>query len=347
MPETTEKAIIQALPLGIVAFDTNLKIFEINSGASALIKSCEYIDASLAKGTEVSIWGDWKERLNEVINFGKTLTLNKVRYNLADEPKLFNIICAPLEVGDNITGAVMIIEDVTEKASIENQLANTERLAAVGKLAGKVAHELNNPMDGILRYINLTMRIVEEQKMEKPMDYLQHCRKGLMRMIHIISELLEFSRSTYSAFEEIPLDQIIDDAIKTMTPHSATVSIEIVRNYPSQLPRIRSGNLFQVFCNLIKNATDAMENGGRVTINSDIGEDNVIKVEICDTGPGFASENSESIFEPFFTTKRIGKGTGLGLAICKDIIEKYGGQITARNAPEGGSIFTVFLPLTE
>lgn len=342
-----EKAIIHAIPLGIIAFDNMLKIFRVNGRANELIKVGEYIDASLAEGTEADIWGNWKGRLGEVVNSGKTLTLNKVRYNFQGKQQLLNIICTPLkdEADDIITGAVMVVEDITEKANIENQLANTERLAAVGKLAGKVAHELNNPMDGILRYINLAMRIVEQQKLQKPIDYLQQCRKGLMRMMHITSELLEFSRSSYSAFEEIPMDQIIDDAVKTMTPRSIGANVEIVRNYPSFLPRVKSGNLFQVFCNLIKNAIDAMEDGGRVTINSDVSADNVVKVEVSDTGPGFSSENSESIFEPFFTTKPFGKGTGLGLAICKDIIEKYGGQITAQNVATGGSIFTVYLPL--
>ncbi len=344
---TAEKAIIRALPLGIIAFDSTLKIFEANCRAEALIKPGEYIDASLTEGTEADIWGNWKVRLSEVINSGKTLTLNKIRYNFQDRQRLLNIICTPLKDGadDIITGAVMVVEDITEKANIENQLANTERLAAVGKLAGKVAHELNNPMDGILRYINLAMRIIEQQKLQKPMDYLQQCRKGLMRMMHIISELLEFSRSSYSAFEDIPMDQIIDDAIKAMSHRTVGTNVEIVRNYPSPLPRVRSGNLFQVFCNLIKNAIDAMDDGGKVTITCNISADNVIKVEVHDTGPGFAPENSESIFEPFFTTKRFGKGTGLGLAICKDIIEKYGGQITAQNATDGGSIFTVCLPL--
>ena len=348
-PEAMQKAIIHALPLGVVAFDANFKIFEANSQAKAIIKLCKYIDSSLAEGTETSIWGDWKNRFSEVINHGKTLTLNNIRCLFNGKSRLLNIVCTPLgnNADNSITGGVMVIEDVTEKASIENQLANTERLAALGKLAGKVAHELNNPMDGIMRYINLTIRILEEEKLNKPIDYLQQCQKGLMRMTNIISELLEFSRSSHSAIEEVSIDQIIDDAIKSMTPRSVSACVEIVRNYSNPLPRARSGNLFQVFCNLIKNAIDAMAQGGKITISSNVDKDNVVMIEFRDTGPGFAPENSESIFEPFFTTKRLGLGTGLGLAICKDIIEKYGGNITAKNIAGGGSIFTVYLPLGE
>ncbi|MBU2597049.1 MAG: ATP-binding protein, partial [Planctomycetes bacterium] len=114
----------------------------------------------------------------------------------------------------------------------------------------------------------------------------------------------------------------------------------------SALPTVKGGNLFQVFCNLLKNAVEAMPDGGKVTISWDISEDNVAMIKFRDTGPGFDPANSEAIFEPFFTTKT-GKGTGLGLAICRDIIEKYRGKITAQNFPASGGIFTVHLPLNK
>lgn len=236
--------------------------------------------------------------------------------------------------------------ETTEKANIQRVSANTERLATIGKLASKVAHELNNPMDGILRYINLTLRIIEQEKLEKPREYLIQCRKGLMRMVQIVSELLEFSRNTYALLDEyVKIEQIIEDAIKTMDTGADASTVQILRNYSPSIPQIRSGNLFQVFCNLIKNALDTMPDGGRLRISTRLAEDNTAVVEFGDMGTGFAPENAEAIFEPFFTTKDKGKGTGLGLAICKDIIERRHGRITAENAPEGGSIFTVYLPI--
>jgi two-component system NtrC family sensor kinase len=232
-----------------------------------------------------------------------------------------------------------------EKASIQRQLADTERLATLGKLTSKVAHELNNPMDGILRYINLTMRIAEQENLEKAKEYLTQCRQGLMRMVQIVSELLEFSRSTYAPFEHVKIEQIIEDAIKTMNTRAETSNVRILSSYAPSMPEVRSGNLFQVFCNLIKNALDAMPDGGQLKISTRLAADNTAVVEFRDTGAGFAPENTKVIFEPFFTTKDKGKGTGLGLAICKDIIERYNGRITAENAPGGGSIFTVYLPV--
>lgn len=231
-----------------------------------------------------------------------------------------------------------------KKASIQKQLADTERLATLGKLTSKVAHELNNPMDGILRYINLTLRIVEQEKLEKAKDYLTQCRKGLMRMVQIVSELLEFSRNTYTLSEHVKIEQVIEDAVKTMDKIAETSNVKILSNYATGAPKIITGNLFQVFCNLIKNALDAMPDGGQLHISTRLAADNTVIVEFRDTGAGFSPENANVIFEPFFTTKDKGKGTGLGLAICKDIIERYNGRITAENAPEGGSIFTVYLP---
>jgi signal transduction histidine kinase len=199
-----------------------------------------------------------------------------------------------------------------------------------------------------MRYINLAKRTISEAQLPKPVEYLEHASDGLKRMVQIITELLEFSRNRYSAIEDTPIDKIIDEAIRFIEPSAKAAGVEIERQYQSQLPKAKSGNLFQVFCNLLKNSVEAMPNGGKVTINCNIADNNVAVIQFRDTGPGFEPAHSETIFEPFFTTKTGSKGTGLGLAICRDIIEKYGGKITAQNAPDGGgSIFTVYLPLNE
>ena len=122
-------------------------------------------------------------------------------------------------------------------------------------------------------------------------------------------------------------------------------NVRISSDYASDIPQIRTGSLLQVFCNLIKNALDAMPDGGELSISTRLAADNTTVVEFRDTGSGFAPEDTEVMFEAFFTTKDKGRGTGLGLAICKDIVERYNGRITAENAPGGGSIFTVYLPV--
>ena len=230
----------------------------------------------------------------------------------------------------------------------DNQMsaADEERLVTIGKLASKVAHELNNPMDGILRYLNLAMRIVEQENLDKPKEYLVQCRQGLMRMVQIVGELLEFSRSSYRFSEdEVRIEQIIDDAVKTMASRAEACDVRVSTRY-KETRLIRAGNLFQVFCNLIKNALDAMPEGGELAVSTGLERGDTIVAAFRDTGTGFLPENSEALFEPFFSTKAKGKGTGLGLAICRDIVEMYHGRITAENACEGGSVFTVYLPVT-
>lgn len=338
---------IRLLPIGVVIFDHDLRIIEANSHAKEIIKVNTYIDKSLAKGTDEKIWQNWTKLLKEVISTGKALRFDEVEYTIENKTKLLRITCTTLrqiEISEDNTG-IVIIEDVTEKVDYQTHITNTERLATVGKLASRVAHELNNPLDGILRYINLTLRAIEQENLEKPKEYLTQCRRGLMRMIQIVKELLEFSRSTYTPQELVSIEQTIEDALRTMDLKAETLNIKIKRNYKSGLPKIRCGSLFQVFCNLTKNALDAMPNGGQLKISTSLDNNNTITVEFRDNGSGLPTENIETIFEPFFTTKEQGKGTGLGLAICRDIIRRYQGTITARNAPEGGSIFNIYLPV--
>ena len=341
------ESILQSLPIGIVAFDSDLKILGANAQAAELIELGDYIDKSLAKGTDDKIWQGWTQQLTSAISTEKSCRFDDISYTSDGKTKLLRIACTPLEAAESAKspGGIIVVEDVTERVNVQRRLANAERLAAVGKHASKVAHELNNPLDGILRYINLAMRIVEKENLTKPKEYLTQCRQGLMRMVQIVSELLEFSRSTYTPLEYVKVEQIIEDAVKTMESRAEAADISIVRNYTFGLPQVRSGNLFQVFCNLAKNALDAMPNGGELRISTSPASDDTIVAELRDTGTGFPPESTETIFEPFFTTKEGGKGTGLGLAICRDIVESYHGRITGQNAPDGGSIFTVYLPV--
>ncbi len=344
------KAIVQSLPVGVVAYGPDLRLIEANPHAAKLIELGDYIDKSLAKGTDKdgSPGLDWSQQLKEVLSKNQPRMFDNVNYTLNGKMRLLRIVCTPLKTTESAEslGGTIIIEDITEKVDTQRQLASAEKLAAIGQLASKVAHELNNPLDGILRYVNLSLRIIEQESLEKPKEYLTQCRQGLMRMVQIVSELLEFSRNSYAFFEYTKIERIIEDTIKAMEPRAEACGVRILRNYTADMPKIRSSNLFQVFCNLIKNALDAMPDGGQLSISTRLAGDNTAVAEFRDTGTGLPTENTEAIFEPFFTTKDKIKGTGLGLAISKDIIERHDGRITAENAEGGGSVFTVYLPVT-
>ena len=340
-------AVIESLPVGVVVFDSDLRILMSNFAARALLADDKLLDKAMARHTDQSVWGSWSQALKSVISTAKSSEFHAVRFRCAGDEKVLHLSCKPLDEARDVRKkkASLVIYDVTDKAAAEQKLSEAQRLAAVGKVAGKVAHELNNPMDGILRYINLAARMLEGEAMEKPKEYLEQCRGGLMRMVRIISELLEFSRSTYTAPEYASINKIVEDAVRTMDVRKDAVEIEVIEKFAGTEGRFKVGNLFQVFCNLIKNAFDAMAGSGKLTITIDKTGDG-LQVCFCDSGPGIEAGNNEVLFEPFFTTKKAGRGTGLGLAICKDIIDKYGGTIMAENAPDGGAVFTVCLPVS-
>jgi len=227
---------------------------------------------------------------------------------------------------------------------MEQRLAVSERLAALGKLAARVAHELNNPLDGILRYVNLALRVGGQSGADpRVAEYLDKARSGLMRMTQITTSLLEFSRQTHAPLEQATINKIVEDAITAMNSRAADHGVTVICNFhQDDMPVVRGSNIFQVFCNLIKNAIDAMPDGGTLTVTTKVdGPDVVVAFE--DTGLGLPPD-AERIFEPFFTTKDPGKGTGLGLAVCKEIIERYSGTISAHRRQPKGTAFVVRIP---
>jgi signal transduction histidine kinase len=336
-------AILDFLGIGLIIFDCNLEIQYSTPRTDRLLKLNSRIDQSLLEATADSKV-DWKNILEQTLTGRQPTKLAAIRVCVDGNHRILDLSYVPIRIPNEPTlGGAVIVEDISDKISRENELSQTERLVAIGKVAGKVAHELNNPMDGILRYLNLALRILEQGDIEKTKEYLRQSRTGLLRMVHILSELLEFSRNSSQAMEPAPLDIIIQDALSASTPAVAEVDVRINRNYEGQALSMRNDSLFQVFCNLIKNACDAMQGKGRLTITiQQTGQD--WRISFLDTGPGIDPELRDSIFQPFFTTKAIGKGVGLGLAICKDLVEKHKGTITVDCPDEGGSLFTVCLP---
>ncbi len=229
--------------------------------------------------------------------------------------------------------------------SLEERLAEAERLASLGRLTAKVAHELNDPLDGLLRYINMSIRCLRDGQTTRPVEYLQRCREALIRMAQISGQLLEFSRRSHSRAEFVSPEVLVEEALRGIEMRcSPPAGVKVVRDYAADVPEIRAGNLYQVFSNVIKNAFDAMDAEGELAITTRV-EDTMVTVAFADTGCGFAEGDAQRIFEPFFTTKPDGQGTGLGLAICREIMERCGGEITAQRREGGGSVFTVRIPM--
>jgi signal transduction histidine kinase len=232
-----------------------------------------------------------------------------------------------------------------EREILCRQKAELEKYASVGKIAAGVVHEINSPLDGIIRFTNILLNQSEDNSIAR--EYLLEIKSGLERITHITQSLLIFSYHTNSATllhmkKYVSLNKLLDDALDIFTER-INHTITVKRDFRGSMPRILDMGLQYVFTNIIKNALDAMPEKGTLTINSDI-RDALIEIRIKDTGSGMAQEIISRIFEPFFTTKSIDKGTGLGLAICREIINKYEGKISVESEAGKGSTFVILIP---
>jgi signal transduction histidine kinase len=228
----------------------------------------------------------------------------------------------------------------TKNASLERTLETHERLAMIGKLAAGVAHELNNPLDGVLRFVNLAVDGLPKDSPQIP--YLLEARRGLRRMADIVRDLLQFSRNASVDASHEDAERLARDAVLQVV--SAVQQRRIVTKFdfpPLSVPLPRG--MFQVFGNLAKNAVDAMPQGGSLSVTARMANGR-IRIEVTDTGTGIPEEIRDRIFEPFFTTKEVGKGTGLGLPICERIVERLGGTLTIESEVGRGTTAVIDVP---
>ncbi len=238
--------------------------------------------------------------------------------------------------------------DVTETRIQQEKLLLSEKLAATGRLAATIAHEINNPLESVLNLIYLAR--TSRAQITKIREYLETAEKELNRVSHIARHTLGFYRET-SVPTSIDLAALIEEVLAVYDSRLRASSIEVVRDF-AIVPAVRAlrGELHQVFSNLISNAIDAMRGGGwlRITIaEPDQGRDPGILVAIADNGIGIPEENISRLFEPFFTTKP-SAGTGLGLWVVRQFVASWGGAITVQSntdAQDHGTTFTIFLPL--
>ncbi len=227
-----------------------------------------------------------------------------------------------------------------KNAALEKSLAASERLAMIGKLAAGVAHELNNPLDGVLRFVNLSIEGLPKDAPQIP--YLVDARRGLRRMADIVHDLLQFSRNANVEASTEDAERLARDAAAQAAAGATNRAIETKFEFPPvgvPLPRA----MFQVFANLAKNAVDAMPRGGTLTIAARLA-DGRVRIDVTDTGTGIPEEIRERVFEPFFTTKEVGRGTGLGLPICQRIVERLGGVLTIESEVGCGTTVSIDLP---
>lgn len=219
-----------------------------------------------------------------------------------------------------------------------------KKLSSLGKFVGGVVHELNNPLDGVIRYINLSLDSMAEDDVSR--EYLLEAKTGLKRITLFVRSLLDFSWGLSSVGREINVDKTIEECLHQLNHKFLYYNIDIEKSLAGDLPKIADYGLKIVFTNIIKNAVEVMEEGGKIDIVTKLVGD-FIEISFSDNGCGMSASVREKIFDPFFTTKSMGEGSGLGLAISQEIIERYQGRILVESEKGKGTNFKIILPTKE
>ena len=343
------ESIIESINVGLLAVDLDGRVTRLNSALEHILDLRR--DAAIGRRVEDLFSEDFADTLHQVL--GKDgWRLREIRHiyklhtaTLANRSLVLNIALAPLQDGQGQRGALVVLEDVTTRISLEEQLQQREKLSSIGLLAAGVAHEVNTPLTGVSSYTQMLLGMLNETDPKHAL--LQKVRTQAERATNIVNNLLNFSRTgSATEFAEIDISRVLDDTLQLLEPQLRRSQIEIIRSYDKDaLPAYaNAGKLQQVFTNLILNARDAIPEGGRITVATSTEEDGSLVVEIADTGIGIAPENVAKIYDPFYTTKGVGQGTGLGLAVSYGIVQEHAGHISVESTPGQGTTFRITLP---
>jgi PAS domain S-box-containing protein len=274
---------------------------------------------------------------------------------------IFNVTTTPLinEDGEPV-GTVLVARDITrqtaleaEKENLRTRLAQSEKLASLGQFVAGIAHEINNPLQGVLGHLEL---LLWKRSGSVTGGAPPALRKELRRIYHeadraakIVSNLLAFSGSPRLTRRRLRLDRVLTRALASRRSALARAGIDVVRDQPDGLPSVVGDQLLlqQAFVNVITNAEHAIGLSGRagtITIAMAAVDGGRVRITVTDSGPGIPADVLPRIFDPFFTTKEVGQGTGLGLTLTYGVIQEHGGTIHAANSPTGGATITIELP---
>jgi PAS domain S-box-containing protein len=344
------ESIIESINVGLLAVDLEGKVTRLNSALEHILDLRR--DAAVGRYVEDLFSEDFADTLKQVLGKDGWL-LKEIRniYKLhtatrGNRALVLNIALAPLQDAQGQRGALVVLEDVTARITLEEQLQQREKLSSIGLLAAGVAHEVNTPLTGVSSYTQMLLGMLNENDPKHAL--LQKVRTQAERATNIVNNLLNFSRTgSATEFAETDVSRVLDDTLQLLEPQLRRSQIEIVRDYDDDAPEAyaNAGKLQQVFTNLILNARDAIpDGGGRITVSTGTADDGSLVAEISDNGIGIAPENVAKIYDPFYTTKGVGQGTGLGLAVSYGIVQEHAGRISVDSTPGHGTTFRITLP---
>jgi PAS domain S-box-containing protein len=271
-----------------------------------------------------------------------------VRLTKKGERLQVSLTISPLkDASGKVVGASKVLRNVTERKRLEQSLLQAEKIAATGRMAASIAHEINNPLESVLNLIYLARTNISDH--EDAVDFLTTAESELIRVSHIAKQTLGYYRE-HSAAVEVPLSGLVTDTLKIYQPKLTAADIRVETKFKSSRPIVlRKGEMMQVISNLVTNAVYAMPAGGTLTATVEEATERDregLLLSIEDTGEGIPAENMKRIFEPFFTTRN-SIGTGIGLWIAKQFIEGHDGRIAVEStvgSVSHGTKMSIFLP---
>jgi PAS domain S-box-containing protein len=338
--------ILESLDSGILVLDLDGRVVRWNRALEALYGRRR--EEVLGKALDEIFPESFLEALRGSLVLGESediASIYKLHLPTADHRSLMiNVSIGPFEFGSGERrGTVLILNDITARVRLEEQLQHADKMASIGLLAAGVAHEVNTPLAGISSYTQMLRDQVGAG--DGQADLLVKIEKQTFRAAKIVNNLLNFARSGTAEMEPLDLNKVLSDVVSLVEHQLDKARIKVRRDFAPRLPTVRGNEsrLQQVFFNLVLNARDAMPRGGWLTLVTRA-EDDAAVVEVADTGEGIRREHIKRIYDPFFTTKGIGRGTGLGLSVSYGILQEHGGAIFVESTPGQGTTFQVALP---
>ncbi len=335
--------LVENMPVGLIATNTKNQIISVNPAAKSILN----IEPGLKTEDLEPRFPKQIENLLSDISEKKELVEKEIHINMAKVSVILEVIASPLldKEGDSL-GALLILRDKTELNTLKTRMEENKRLAAIGRLAAGVAHEIRNPLSSLKGYATFFKEVFDTNS--ENYGIADVMTKEVDRLDRVVSELVELAKPVAVSGNPLDLDILIMETTQQVTYSPGAENIDIKTDFDADLPQIHADadRLKQVFLNLCLNGVQAMEEKGsgilRIEVHQDADAQNVVIV-ISDTGCGIKKEELTHIFEPYFTTKL--SGIGLGLAIVKNIVKAHKGTITVASKPDSGTQFTIILPI--
>ncbi|MGI8789025.1 MAG: two-component system sensor histidine kinase NtrB [Pyrinomonadaceae bacterium] len=351
------EAILDALPVSIYVIDRDYRIVTWNRHREVGVQGIprdSVIGRDVFEVLAKQPHGKLRQEFERAFQTGK---IERIEQRTTDEDgatiywMVSKVPMRDRETGE-ITHVITVGEDISPRVEAIHAIGRAEKLAAVGRLAAGVVHEINNPLATISACAESLESRVEEgvfgasPDVEDLREYLGLIRSEAFRCKSITNGLLDFSRMRTGNRFPIDISLVLKSSARLITHQKRGGNIEIRFDIEENLPPVNAdeGQIQQAIIALSTNAIDAMQNGGTLTFRA-FAQSSRIVIEIQDTGHGIAPEDVSKIFEPFFTTKEVGKGTGLGLAVCYGIITEHDGRLSVRSNVGVGTTFSIFLPI--